>query len=283
MAHCDDTSADPFGTVRDLLTDALYLGTRAADADDHVGSHALLACAVRLALKTRGLPRRTSARLRTVLAAVPFPDDTDDEADSAEARAAALAVALGEVLREGPMTENGPSEPLAAAQALIDCAISIGAPAYNAGDHQGCYDVYSCTARTIRTDLPDLPELAADRLHQGLSECLAMDDPDAQAWAMRHAFDAVLEMYDDLGEVPPAVLAALSAAIRVGAPTYNAGDHRGCYDVYADTARRLLARPDLSAAAKDVLRGALSEAARLRSASRQAWALRHAFDRLLGD
>lgn len=281
MAYCDDMTADPLGPVRDLLTEALYLGERAADAGDHAGSQVLIGCAVRLAQKVPGLSRRTVARLRRALTPAPDPE-TDEDTDPAEAQAGALADAVRTLLREGPAPESGPVEPLAAAQALIDRAISIGAPAYNYGDHQGCYDVYACTARAILADLPDLPGAAADRLSQGLSECLDMDDPDAQAWAMRHAFDAVLEMHDELGEVPEAVANALSAAIAVGAPTYNAGDHQGCYALYAETARQLLARDDLTEAAKDVLRAALAEATRIRSASRRAWAMRHAFDRLLG-
>ena len=112
-----------------------------------------------------------------------------------------------------------PDAPLGAAQALIGRAISIGAPAYNTGDHQGCYDVYSCTARAILATLPELPQDAADLLRDGLARAAQLDDPDAQAWAMRHAFDAV----GDLGGNSEDGLARplhvlLSMAIAIGAP-----------------------------------------------------------------
>lgn len=78
----------------------------------------------------------------------------------------------------------------------ISRAISIGAPAYNAGDVKGCADAYASAAQEIIAN--DLP----DQLRIQLSECLEQikDDEktnnandDARAWALRRQFDAILE------------------------------------------------------------------------------------------
>jgi hypothetical protein len=79
-----------------------------------------------------------------------------------------------------------------------------------------------------------------------------------------------------------AVRAYLTLAIQLGAPAYNQGDHRGCYEVYACTARLLLKAVQGADEAKDVLRHALQQAATVPDVGQQAWILRHAFDSVLG-
>ncbi|WP_171472196.1 hypothetical protein [Frigoriglobus tundricola] len=72
-------------------------------------------------------------------------------------------------------------------------------------------------------------------------------------------------------------------AIAIGAPAFNGGDHRGCYDVYACTARLLANAAAAPAALKDALRRALAEASVVPNVTRQAWIMREAFDALLGE
>jgi hypothetical protein len=72
-------------------------------------------------------------------------------------------------------------------------------------------------------------------------------------------------------------------AIAIGAPAFNGGDHRGCYDVYACTARLLVNAPATPDAMKDALRRALAEASVVPNVTRQAWIMREAFDALLGE
>ena len=176
-----------------------------------------------------------------------------------------------------------PPTPLAAAQSLIGQAISIGAPAYNTGDRQGCYDVYSCTARAILATVTGLPEAATGRLREGLDQAAKLDDPDAQAWAMRHAFDAVGDMGGSGEGVPPQQLRVLlTMAIAIGAPAFNAGDHRGCFEVYSCAARLLANTPAAPDAMKEALRRALTEACVVPNVTRQAWIMRETFDALLG-
>ena len=278
MASFDDDGPDPLGPARPLLTAASELATRAAGAGDHAGSYALLACAVRLARRVRGLSEIADFRLERAL------DEAENES-APNAQNEALWDAIESLLGDAEAPDGAlPAEPLAAAQALIGRAISIGAPAYNTEDHQGCFDVYSCTARAVLATVDQLPEPAAAQLRDALAKCLELSDPDAQAWAMRHAFDAIGEMGDGGGDIAPRqVLALLSMAISIGAPAFNAGDHRGCYEVYSCTARLLVNSPAAPDTVKDTLRRALTDASTVLNVTRQAWIMRTAFDGLLGE
>jgi hypothetical protein len=277
MPSDDETDGpDPLGPARPLLVAALDLGARAADTGDHAGAGALFACAARLARKVRGLGEIADFRLERALEAA------DEESDPA-VRAEELRSGL-EALAGDDEPEALPGAPLAAAQVLIGRAISVGAPAYNTGDHRGCYDTYSCTARAILATLSGLPDAAATLLRDGLGKAAQLDDPDAQAWAMRHAFDAVGDLGGTGEGVPPQQFRVLlSMAIAIGAPAFNGGDHRGCYDVYACTARLLVNTPATPDAMKDALRRALAEASVVPNVTRQAWIMREAFDALLGE
>lgn len=74
----------------------------------------------------------------------------------------------------------------------------------------------------------------------------------------------------------------LSVAISIGAPSYNYGDHRGCYEVYACTARMLLQAIEGAEDQKLLLRQTLERCATMVDVDRQAWAMRNTFDTLLG-
>ena len=96
------------------------------------------------------------------------------------------------------MTSSSPSSTAPASnleqlKSRISRAISIGAPAYNAGDVKGCADTYAETAQNIANDLPG-------HLRTKLKECLEeVEDgktnanDDARAWALRRQFDAIME------------------------------------------------------------------------------------------
>jgi serine protease Do len=84
---------------------------------------------------------------------------------------------------------------LEASTEAIAVAIREGAPAYNAGDVARCYRVYSETARRLirgRGDCPGVQQV----LREGLDRAEALADVDAQAWAMRDAFDGLLAVID---------------------------------------------------------------------------------------
>jgi hypothetical protein len=267
---------DPLGPARPILSVALRLGDRAADSGDHSGAYALFACAAKLARKVRGLSEVADFRLERAL-------ETAENEGESDAQAEELRAGLEALLGDEPEPDPLPDAPLAAAQSLIGQAISIGAPAYNTGDHQGCYDVYSCTARAILATVRDLPEAATGKLREGLDQAATLDDPDAQAWAMRHAFDAIGDMGGTGESVPPQQLRVLlTVAIALGAPAFNAGDHRGCYEVYSCAARLLVNTPATPDPMKEALRRALTEACVIPNVTRQARIMSEAFDALLG-
>jgi hypothetical protein len=274
MAPAGDES-NPLGPALPLLQAAAELGGRAAEAGDPAGAYDLCAAAARLARRVRGLSEVADFRLERAL------DEAESLPDPAD-RAAAFRKAFDSLLPDAEPAPP-PEQPLAAAQRFIELAISIGAPAYNLGDRKGCYEVYACTARMILATLAGT-DAGQPRLRQALDECAALKDHDKQAWAMRHGFDAVLEMGGPAGPAlaPGAVRQLLAMAIQIGAPAFNLGDSRGCFEVYACTARLLLNSPPVANEVKDHLRTALQEAAVLPDVARQAWVLRHAFDALLG-
>jgi hypothetical protein len=73
----------------------------------------------------------------------------------------------------------------------------------------------------------------------------------------------------------------LSTAITIGAPAYNHGDRRGCYDVYACTARLLLNTIQGAESSKLILREALEKSSIVPDVDQQAWIMRHAFAAIL--
>jgi hypothetical protein len=275
MASAGD-EPNPLGPALPLLLAAVELGGRAAKAGDAAGAYALYACAARLVRNVRGVGEVADFRLDRAL------DESESRSDPA-ARAAVLRKAFDSLLPDGEPAAI-PDDPLAATRRFIEVAISIGAPAYNLGDRQGCYDVYACTARMILKTLTGADDARA-RLRQALEECKALSDPDKQAWAMRHGFDAVLAMgaASGPGLAPGEVRQLLAMAIQIGAPAFNLGDTRGCYEVYACTARLLLHSAAVADGVKAQLRKALEEASIIPDAARQAWVLRHAFDAILGE
>jgi len=273
-----DDEDDPLGPARLLLVTALRLGTKAAGAEDHSGCYELLACAARLARKVKGLGEVADFRLERAL------DDAENAGepeDQAEEMQAAIEGLLGD--EDDEPAEDGPAvlaDPLAAMQTYIGMAISIGAPAYNTGDHQGCFGVYSCTARMILATIASGPEEARTKLREALERVEKLDDPNEQAWVMRNAFDAIGEMGGPSLSSREVQL-YLSLAIRLGAPAFNAGDHRGCYETYACAARFLVNAQAVPDATKEALRTALEQASVFQNVTRQAWVMREAFDALL--
>jgi len=74
------------------------------------------------------------------------------------------------------------------AKQRISAAISIGAPAYNAGDIQKCADVYGDTAKEIAQLLPTALQT---KLLREVDENENNTNYDAKAWALRKVFDSI--------------------------------------------------------------------------------------------
>jgi len=80
------------------------------------------------------------------------------------------------------------SQQMDRAKNLISSAISIGAPAYNAGDIPKCAQVYKETALEISQILPK-------NLQTGLEATIkrSFQDANEEAWAFRKQFDSIIE------------------------------------------------------------------------------------------
>ena len=182
----------------------------------------------------------------------------------------------------------------------ISAAIDFGAPAYNKGDHKGCYERYreagekileKCSLKGVRQELCSAVELADKQ-----------PSFTKQAWTMRHAFDAILcgdidtsdftdsdkeELAKSTGaNDEPAEMGykeaclEISAAISQGAPTYNEGDHSGCYNIYRQAAEKIVEHCSV-AVVQQKLRLALYLAEKQPSFTDRAWTMRHSFDAIL--
>lgn len=86
----------------------------------------------------------------------------------------------------------------------IERSISYGAPAYNLGDHEACYEFYAATAKALlerfgdekklETMTPRAKQALAD-LKAALARAAGYGDAMKKAWAMRFAFDKALTAY----------------------------------------------------------------------------------------
>jgi len=81
-----------------------------------------------------------------------------------------------------------------------------------------------------------------------------------------------------------AILAIIGQAIDVGAPTYNEGNHVGCYMIYEGAAYKILHKYGSKCKdVKNLLEDALDKAYASFDAVEKAWIMRVAFDQILGE
>jgi hypothetical protein len=100
-----------------------------------------------------------------------------------------------------------------------------------------------------------------------------------------NADEAADDEFDEFDAIDPqeVIRTMIASAIQLGAPVYNSGDLRGCYEIYAATAKMLNRIVDGADAERDLLRAALEEAALEPDVNEQAWTMRRAFDTILGE
>jgi hypothetical protein len=189
----------------------------------------------------------------------------------------------------------------------IQAAISVGAPAYNEGNHEGCYRAYAAAAVAIDHELQDCAQ-PRDALLAGVRKADKLVSFDDKAWAMRDAFDAVLDVIARheappqppraaparhvpshplrlLDDCSPArgrqIARSIESAIGVGAPLYNQGNVEACFRVYEGAALEVQGQVTGCAGAKKALMAGVSEASRRPALDDKAWAMRDAFDGLI--
>jgi hypothetical protein len=81
----------------------------------------------------------------------------------------------------------------------IDDAIALGAPRYNRGDFQGCYQTYVTTSQDIEADLPKSCKGPADALKAGRDKASKLASSSDKAWAMRDSFDGLIDVIERKG------------------------------------------------------------------------------------
>jgi hypothetical protein len=77
---------------------------------------------------------------------------------------------------------------------MVTEAIDAGAPMFNAGNPSACYHVYDGAASDLARKLPAACRGPARALAEAQKRAANLGDPSAQAWAIRDAFDALLEV-----------------------------------------------------------------------------------------
>lgn len=93
-----------------------------------------------------------------------------------------------------------------------------------------------------------------------------------------------VKMLDDCAPDQQELLYLLiQKAITLGAPLYNKGDKKGCFEIYEDTAKDLITTLNACKAAKAALQDGITNAAGMDPADwdKKAWSMRDAFDGLL--
>ncbi len=83
-------------------------------------------------------------------------------------------------------------------RATIAAAIQQGAPLYNRGDIKGCADLYRKTAEQVMQRASPADQQI---LREGLQKAGNASSSKDAAWALRHAFDAVLRINGMQGSV----------------------------------------------------------------------------------
>ncbi|WP_437309044.1 S1C family serine protease [Sorangium sp. So ce388] len=76
----------------------------------------------------------------------------------------------------------------------MDGAIQVGSPLYNEGDFASCYHIYEGAALDMERRLGAACRGPKQALSEGRRKAARLDDNAAQAWAMRDAFDGLLDV-----------------------------------------------------------------------------------------
>ena len=84
-------------------------------------------------------------------------------------------------------------------ESRIGAAIQTGAPLYNDGDFDGCFTTYESTALAIERDVGKTCKGPASALKTGRERASKRTTPAERAWAMRDAFDGLLDVIDRRG------------------------------------------------------------------------------------
>ena len=177
---------------------------------------------------------------------------------------------------------------------VIAAAIDKGAPIYDMGDQSGCYNIYKEAAEKIIEYCTE--SIVKQKLRSALDLSAKQSSFSDRAWTLRHAFDSILSGIivitasaasgSDAESPTPSgmgygdVCREISSAISKGAPTYNAGDHNGCYRIYKETAEKIIENCSVENVKRELCL-AIEAAAGQDDSTQKAWTMRYAFDAIL--
>lgn len=175
------------------------------------------------------------------------------------------------------------------ASGLIQEAISVGAPAYNAGDIALCAEIYQTTALRLLSEYRgELESNVVRGLENAVQTSMDLREKqgsrgspiDKVAWSFRAAFDMQLQGpgMKQAARQSNSISEIIAQAISNGAPAYNRGDPGRCAQIYKDVARQLVERPDIDQSSKMALFDAMKQTEQSRDANGNAWAMRRALD-----
>merc|ERR1719446_1201948 len=176
-------------------------------------------------------------------------------------------------------------------QSVIDRleeAIDMGAPIFDAGDQEGCKQIYLAAAR----ELVDANAPMSYTLRTAIATASSQNGFDG-SWTLRRAFDSIIDSVPttttSVTTISPriqsgtqyltvqSVATRLEEAISVGAPLFDAGDQEGCKQIYLAAARELVAA---NAPMSTTLQTAITTASS-QNGFDGSWTLRRAFDSII--
>jgi serine protease Do len=148
---------------------------------------------------------------------------------------------------------------------------SSGGPIFNEhGEVIGIATLYSAEGQNLNFGMPIQylkPMLLAER--------------GTPLSAFASELDAALFEGCSIDEVKVSVT-EIEAAIKTGARLFNNGDAKACYDLYEKASLKIVGALKSCPGVRETLLGGLSNANKGQDPREKAWAVRHAFDRILG-
>lgn len=124
----------------------------------------------------------------------PVPFATFAAATARPARHALPAIKREIPHHEVSLLAGCTTEDLKHAAHIVGEAIDVGAPVYNEGHFAACYHIYEGAAEDMEKRLPATCPGPKKAMREGRARAAKLTDPSAQAWAMRDAFDGLIEV-----------------------------------------------------------------------------------------
>jgi len=129
-----------------------------------------------------------------------------------------------------------------------------------------------------------LSSVHAGTQERALGRLSSIPDPRAKGTSDANYYQAFREALKTSCSEIHDVDNAISQAISVGAPIYNAGSHIGCYRIYEGASYKLLYLLDTACpTVKMTLAAGLAQAERDTSDTDKAWTMRRTFDLIIGE